>query len=241
MNDEVQLIVSKIEKMWRMATNAAATPHERAAFEARALAMMEENRITMAMLEIDPDDVLGDHVFGPVEGRYAKVTCKIISAVAQAYDCRVWWYNYRSQRDVRVFGFKTDAQRVITLSKMLIADAQAQAAKESGRTPAETFSLRRNFILGYSEVLWSRLREAARLAGKAVEERDAQAAHGASLVLVSRRQQVAEKYATKGLRHESPASVGNYAAWTRGAEAGRNASLSTQAKVAPRKALTPCT
>lgn len=236
MDTTTSLLVSKIEKLWRKASDAGSSPAEREAFEAKALSLMEENRITMAMLEIDNEDILGDYEYGFIKGRYSRVEIDVISAVARAYDCRVWWQNqYGGTKHLFIFGFKSDAERVKLLSQMLVADAFAQAAKTQGYSPGNTFSLRHSFVQGYSYAIGLRLREAARLANKAMGETEA--VKGAALVLVSRREQMHEEYSKKRLRSASPTRTGNGAGWRKGEAAGNAASLSTQGKVANRRAL----
>jgi hypothetical protein len=239
MDTTTSLLVSKIEKLWRKASDAGATPAERQAFEAKALSLMEENRITLAMLELDQEDILGDYSYGTIEGRYAKVTVQILDAVARAYDCRVWWHNrYGGVRIVQVFGFRSDAERVILLARMLVSDAFAQASTVKGTSSGHSYSLRHSFVQGYASAISTRLREAARLANKATEDSHGEdAVKGAALVLVSRREQMHEKYSQKTLRAERGPQVGSYSAYSRGAEAGRNASLSTQGQVPYRKAI----
>lgn len=239
MDTTTSIIVSKIEKLWRKASDAAATPAEREAFESKALSLMEEHRVTMAMLEIDQEDILGDYSYGMVEGRYSRAVLQIISSIARAYDCRIWWKNHSAGRkDVFVFGFRSDADRVSQLSRMLIADAQAQAAREQGHTGPQTFSIRRGFLLGFAQSIAERLTEAASMANKAVEEaRGVEAVHGAALVLVDRRTQMHEAYSRKRLRSASPLQRANATGYTRGVAAGQTASLSTQGRVTATKAL----
>ena len=236
METTTSLIVSKIEKIWRKASDAGATPAERETFEAKALSLMEEHRITMAMLEIDNEDILGDHEYGWVEGRYSRVNIEVVSSVARAYDCRVWWrHGSASSKKLMVFGFKSDAERTILLSKMLVAEAQIQAAQQRGVDAGHTFSLRHSFIQGFSYSIGQRLQEAAKLAGIAVAENHDTT--GAALVLVDRRTQMHEKYKLKSLRSAAPTRIGTSNGFARGREAGNTASLSTQGAVVSRKQL----
>lgn len=234
MDTTTSLLVSKIEKLWRKASDAASTPAEREAFEAKALSLMEENRITMAMLEIDGEDILGDWEYGHISGRYARVEIEVVSSIARAYDCRVWWRNqYGGSKHLYVFGFKSDADRVKLLSQMLVADAFAQAAKVQGYGPGNTFSMRHSFVQGFAFAIGQRLREAAKLANKAMgDEHGEEQAKGAALVLVSRREQMHEQYSKKRLSTAAPTRSGSYRGFERGREAGNAASLSTQGKVA---------
>lgn len=234
MNTETSILVSKIEKLWRKASDAGATQAEREAFEAKALSLMEENRITMAMLELDGEDILGDYEYGYVQGRYARVELDVIDSIARAYDCRVWWRTlYGGSKHAHVFGFKSDADRVKLMSKMLVADAFAQAAKVKGYDAGSTFSMRHSFVHGYSAAIATRLREAARLANKAMDTvHGEQATKGAALVLVSRREQMHEEYSKKRVRAAAPSRAGNSAGYARGHAAGMSASLSTQGRVA---------
>jgi len=238
MNTDTTILVSKIEKLWRKANSAGSTPAERDTFEAKALSLMEENRITMAMLEIDDQDILGDYEYGDISGRYARPVLAILTAVAHAYDCKVWWRDFGSTKQVWLFGFKSDCERTKLLARMLIADAQAQATSESGYSPGETFSLRHSFLHGFSSAIAMRLREAAVMANKAFDQEDAQeAAKGAALVLVARREQMHQEYSKKRLRSAAPSYARRGGARHRGVEAGNNARLSTQGQVVNRKAI----
>lgn len=234
MDTTTSLLVSKIEKLWRKASDAGATQAEREAFEAKALSLMEENRITMAMLEIDGEDILGDYEYGILKGRYARVEIDVIIAVARAYDCRVWWRDqYGGSKILFVFGFKSDADRVKLMSQMLVADAFAQAGEVYGYSPGSTFSMRHSFISGFSTAIGQRLREAARLANRAMgDEHGEDVAKGASLVLVSRREQMHKEYSKKRLRTVAGPRTGSSDGYSRGHAAGMSASLSTQGRVA---------
>ena len=234
MNTDTTILVSKIEKLWRKANSAGSTPAERDTFEAKALSLMEENRITMAMLEIDDQDILGDYEYGDISGRYARPVLAILTAVAHAYDCKVWWRDFGSTKQVWLFGFKSDCERTKLLARMLIVDAQAQATSESGYSPGETFSLRHSFLHGFSSAIAMRLREAAVMANKAFDQ---EAAKGSALVLVARREQMHVEYSKKRLRSASPSYARRGGARHRGVEAGNNARLSTQGQVVNRKAI----
>lgn len=237
--DHTTILVSKIEKLWRKANDGGATDAERQAFETKALSLMEENRITMAMLELDGEDVLGDHFYDDVKGRYSRVEIDILDAIARAYDCRTWWRNmYGGNKQVFVFGFKSDAERTILLAKMLMVDARTQAAKERGIDSGHTFSIRHSFMSGYASAIGRRLRDAARLANKAMEEEHGpEAVASTDLVLVSRREQMHKQYAARKFRTVGPTKTGSGSGYSRGHEAGQNASLSTQGAVKARKAL----
>jgi len=234
MNTDTAILVSKIEKLWRKANSSGSSPAEREAFETKALSLMDENRITMAMLEIDQEDILGDYEYGYVEGRYARPVLAILGSVAHAYDCKIWWRDYPSRKHVHVFGFKSDAERVMLLARMLIADAQVQATSEQGYSPGDTFSKRHSFLHGYASSIAVRLREAAQMANKAFDQ---EVVTSAALVLVDRRKQVHAEYSKKRMRTASPSYARRGGARFRGAEAGARASLSTQSQVATRKAI----
>lgn len=239
MDTTTSIIVSKIEKLWRKASDAGATPAERQAFEAKALSLMEENRITLAMLDLDQEDLLGDYEYGYIDGRYKRVIIDVVIAVATAYDCRVWWRNlYGGRKQLYIFGFRSDAERTRLMAQMLVADAFAQSAQVKGYDAGTTFSMRHSFIQGYAHEIGVRLREAARLANKAMQDsHGADATQGAALVLVSRRQQMNEEYSKKRLRRAAPTRVGSRSAFAKGREAGANASLSTQGRIVNRKAI----
>lgn len=185
-------LVAKIDKLWRKANDAGATPAERVAFEAKALALMERHRIDQAMLGERGECVLADVPYGTVDGRYSRVVINIVAATALAYGCRVWWLERGGHtKEVSVFGFGDDCRRAIAIARMLVTDALAQAATFTSARPADTFSYRRSFLIGYGTEIHRRFSEAAELArSQARAERGAASTTSAELVLVERVEQV---------------------------------------------------
>lgn len=158
---EMDILIRKIEKMWRRANHPNTPPAERDVAQAKALSLMEQHRIEKAMLNIDEADVLGDHEYGKVTGSYGKVYIGFISAVAQAFDCRVFYHNWGMDYTVSMTGFRSDAERVRALASFLLADAVAQAAEFKSTSISETKDYRRAFVNGYRAEIAQRLREAA--------------------------------------------------------------------------------
>jgi len=224
--DALDVVLSKIERLWRKANDPAATVHEREAFEAKALSLMERHRIDAAMLDLDPNDVLDDHLFGKIAGRYATVETQLLTNVAHAYSCRTWWRSYGTTKEVYVFGYKSDAEKVIRLTKMLVIDAQAQAARLTGYSAGETFSLRRGFILGYASEIGFRFREAAKIARTEARAQYGTASEGAELVLVERKTQVEQAMSARRFRKANSIAAANSRGHAAGRQAGASADLS---------------
>lgn len=222
-SDAGLLILQKVEKLWRKAHNSGSTPAEREAFEAKALSLMAEHRLTMAMLDIEGEDVIVDVEYAVVTGRYARVTLDIVDAVAKAYDVKVYWYSRPNRYRVMLFGFKSDVERTRQLARFLVTEGQQQAARERGYDGGDTFSVRRSFLLGFAEAIRIRLREASRLASKAVE---AETAKGAELVLVSKRERVHEEFRSRHTRIRSTSTApARSSGYSRGFDSGMSAPL----------------
>lgn len=238
-DDALDLLVAKIEKLWRKANDGAATAPERQAFEAKALALMERYRIDAAALDLERDDPLGDVAYGLVEGRYSRVLIQIVSATAFAYGCRVWWLERGGHsKEVSVFGFAADCRRVIGIARMLTADAMAQAAHYTSARPADTFSFRRSFLIGYAAEIHRRFDEAASIA-----RADAQSEHGeasvksAALVLVRRAEQVDQAMSARRMGKPSALKRAGSRGYAAGVAAARDADLSGGRRVGRRQAL----
>lgn len=230
----LDVLTARISKLWRKANDPAVTPAERQAFEAKALSLMARHRIEAAMLNIEADDVLGDVLFGVVEGRYARVQIEVVSSVAEAYGCRVWWMDAAFRKELFVFGYATDCHRVIRIARMLISDAMAEAAKLRRNSPAATFSSRSMFVQGYAEAVGSRFREASRLAVGAIDDDGSLAGGGcgaAALVLVSRAETVRRAYSQRSFSAaRSPKGQKDAAAFSEGRSAGMRAAMTADAK-----------
>jgi hypothetical protein len=220
-------IVRRIEKLWRKASSAAVTDAERTALEAKALALMERHRIEAAMLDIERDDPLGDHTYGVVQGRYGRVTLNILDAVAESYDCRMYWKHRPLEYEVHLVGFRTDAERARQMGHMLVTGALTEAARVRRRTPGATMSARHSFLAGFADAIAHRLR-LARQSARA----ESRATYGdevsrrGELVLVSRQRQVADAMASHRVRPSRRPDPANEIAYCAGASAGYEASLS---------------
>jgi hypothetical protein len=221
----LDVLIARIEKLWRKANDPGATPAEREAFEAKALSLMERHRIEAAMLNLERDDPLEDVYYGVVEGRYAMPLISMAEGIARAYSCRVWFYNRAYRKELYVFGFRSDAERVVRLAKMLLADAQAQAATYRSDSPAKTATYRRSFLVGYGNAVARRFREAELLSRQAAADRHGQdKVASAALVLVSREEQVVKKFAEKRMTKARSSSAKTAAdGYRAGERAGQNA------------------
>lgn len=168
--DGIDVIIAKVEKLWRKASHPGTTDVERATFETKALALMEAHRITEQMLDLGYEDVIGDWELVKLTGRNARLSIDLAQAIAEAYDSRIYWQGYGLNYTVMVFGYKSDFERVKLLFNMLNLDAWAQAANEKGYDMANTKELRRSFVIGYRRAISQRLREAKLAAATDVQE-----------------------------------------------------------------------
>lgn len=226
---ELDIITRRISKIWRQANHPGTSEIERQAFEAKALALMDQHRIQMAQLDITHDDPLGDVTYGWVEGRYAPAVCDIINAIAQAYGARMFWKtkNRTVARNVFLFGFKSDCDRTTQLARMLIGEAQSQASLLTGVNAADTYRLRRDFQIGFASAIKMRLKESLRLAYGEVSD---EVATSTALVFVDRKTQVDNKFALRRMRTNNyRPSLGR--GWVQGNAAGHAAALGTQKPV----------
>lgn len=238
-SDALTALVLKIEKLWRKANDAAATSAEREAFEAKALALMERYRIDQTMLGDDRDGPLADVEYGTVDGRYSRVVINIISAAALAYGCRVWWLERGGHtKDVSVFGFRDDCQRAIAISRLLVTDALAQAGAYTSGRPADTFSFRRSFLIGYGSEIHRRLAEAADIArAQSRAERGIAATASAALVLVQRAEQVEQAMEQRRMGRPSALKRAGSRGYAAGVAAAAEADLSGGRRVGRQRAL----
>ncbi len=228
----LDVIIRRVEKLWRKASSAAVTEAERAALEAKALALMERHRIEAAMLDLEHDDPLDDFVYGVVKGRYGRVTLNILSAVAEAYDCRLYWHHRPLDYEVHLVGFRTDVERVRGIGHMLVTEALTQAACVQRRTPGATMSARHSFIAGFAGAIEMRLRAARAAArGQSRHDRGDDAARRGELVLVSRQRRVHEAMAAKAVRSAPRPRFSNDWAYDEGVRAGHAAALSHRTQV----------
>jgi hypothetical protein len=224
---ELDILVSKIEKLWRKASDAGASDAEREAFEAKALSLLERYRIDAAMLNLTAEDPLGEHVYGSLVGRYGRTYINLIAAVAKAYDCRCYYNHYRMNYKVFIFGFKSDADRVKRIAGLLLNDATAQAAKVKMGSKGATLNWRRAFIAGYTAEVTARFRQAALIAREdAVVDSGEAAVASAALVLVNRAQQVNEAFSQIKLGRATPTKGYASNGYNAGREAGSRADLS---------------
>jgi hypothetical protein len=235
-NFELDILLAKVEKMWRRANHPNTPPAEKAVAEAKALSLMAQHRIEMAMLNIEQADELADHEYGVLKGAYGLLHASLISEVAQAYDCRVWWRSSGMTYNVRISGFRSDFERVRRLANFLLTDAVAQSCEFKSRSIAVTKDYRRSFVAGYTQEIGRRLRESVTFAraaavahaadnGSTVEAAEERVV-GAELVLVERKKAVADFMKTKRLRTVGHSTGRSSNGRSNGAIAARNADLS---------------
>lgn len=239
-NYELDIIISKIEKMWRRANHPNTPPAEKEVAQAKALSLMAQHRIERAMLDIDEVDELADHEYGTLKGAYGLLHASLIATVAESYDCKVWWRSRGMTYHVRISGFRSDFERVRRLATYLLNDAVAQSCEFTSRSIAITKDYRRSFVSAYTSEISKRLNEsrkfardaavaAARVAadGSTVSVENAeQRVVGAELVLVERKRRVDEHMSSKRLRSVGHSTGRSSSGAANGRIAARNVDLS---------------
>lgn len=237
--EQLDVLITRIEKLWRKANDPGVTAEEREAFETKALSLMERHRINEAMIDIDHDDPLADHFYTTVEGRYGVAISQLVTAIAAAYGCRVWWRRTALTYHVYVFGFRRDAERVFRLADFLRIEAFTRAGALRSSTPASTFAMRRSFVSGFTSAVRDRFAAAARLAHdearRAADDVDDPAVVAAvdkgELVLVERERRVDTEFAKKRISTQRPSTISSERGWTAGVVAGRSVPLSDRDQV----------
>lgn len=256
-------IIIRVEKLLAKAADPGCTEPEREAFQAKAFQLMQEHRISEAQLggHLDADDVLGTYPLGDFNGIYGRVRLQMVNSVASAFDVQIFWRGYGNKRSLYGYGFKSDADRVVTLTNRLLADADVRAKgltvhqddvtmlnpddgsyyrSEKGALQAAVVRERRGFYLGYADAVRSRLRTATAAATSAhAEEVGAAASQSAALVLVDRKRQVNEGFraAHPNLSTAGGLNSAGGSGHSAGYSAGSRADLSSQNTLRSQKAL----
>ena len=222
-DDVLDVITSKISKLWRQAHHAGTTATERATFETKALALMAKHRISRAQLDADGGDGIVDCQVGVWRSRYGVIIAGLGDAVAKAYSCRLWWSNAGLEYTVMVTGFRSDTERVRRIIATLVPQAMAEAARLRGANARLTLDMRRSFLIGYAEGAGARFADAARLAeSEDAAERGPVASASTALELVARQKQVHDAFARKRLRSVGHRRGQNDGAHAAGFQAGRS-------------------
>jgi hypothetical protein len=176
-------LLARVRKLLAKAEDPACTPAEAEAFTAKAAELIAKYGVDQALLAAaDPAaDPVGDRIV-TVEPPYARDKAGLLATVGMALRCRVVHLERRGIARTHLFGHAADLERVELLFTSLLVQAAhglAAAVVPWGEHPA---AFRRSWLVGYTEAIRARLREA--------EESAAAGAPGAELVLVNRAEQV---------------------------------------------------
>ena len=137
-----------------------------------------------------------------------------------------------------MFGFREDCQRSIAIARLLVADALGQAARYTSSRPADTFSFRRSFLIGYGTEIHRRFAEAAEIArDQAERERGVAPATSAALVLVDRAAQVEAEMTQRRMGRPSALKRAGTRGFRAGVAAASDADLSGGRRVGRQRAL----
>jgi hypothetical protein len=176
-------LLARVRKLLAKAEDPACTPAEAEAFTAKAAELIAKYGVDQALLAAgDPAaDPVGDRIVS-VDPPYARDKAGLLAAVGIALRCKVVHLDRRGTTRTHLFGHAADLERVELLFTSLLVQAAhglAAAPVPWGEHPA---AFRRSWLVGYTEAIRARLREA--------EETAAAGTPGAELVLVDRAEQV---------------------------------------------------
>lgn len=260
MSDQPDLsLIIRVEKLLAQANDPGCTEEERDAFQTKAGALIERHRIDRSLIggHLAADDQITTLEVGRFDGVYGRVRIDIANAVAESFDCKLFWQGYQNHRRLKVYGFRSDCEVVIALANRLLADADLRVQRveldehavdmynpdngtfyknRQGALQAARLRERRGFYMGYASAVRRRLR-----AGREDAEREAQAdgvdTQSAALVLVDRKRQVNDQYRSMKIKAAGGIAGGGYSGHDAGHAAGSQVSLAHQNQVGSRKAI----
>ena len=193
--------LARIRKLLAQAEDAAATPAESEAFNAKAAELMARHGVDAALLAAsDPGrEVVGDltvELLAP----YAYEKGSLGAAVARGLRCsavlRQRWSGEGKAHSLHLFGHTTD----LVLAEMLLTSLLVQGTGELTRRPVprgeHAAAYRRTWWLGFASAIGRRLEEAEASAARESESDFVAAGTSAALVLADRAS-VAERSAAE--------------------------------------------
>jgi hypothetical protein len=188
-DDALDALTSKISALFRKAASSE-FPNEKAAFEAKALSMMNKHRIDRAQIDDGSDEIV-DLFLGEWASTYALSAAYIASAIGDAYGCKFYFKQRRGIYYTFALGYRSDAERVRRLIATLIPQAIFEASKLNATANHAAVSVRRSFLMGFASGVAKRFKEAADLASADDSaERGESASFSTALVFVARAEAV---------------------------------------------------
>jgi len=162
--------LDKVRKLLAMAEGAA-TEGERDAFTAKASEMMARYGIERAHLgALHPEtDKPADKIIDAPEP-FATVTMNMLAWLANAMRCKAVLLSGKGVKQVHLFGYASDLERVDVLFTSLLL--QSATALRAARPPAGTPHIRswnRSFLMGFAVTVTGRVRAAEERAAEAAQ------------------------------------------------------------------------
>jgi hypothetical protein len=238
-------LLDRVRKLLAKAEDDGVTPAEAEALTAKAAELMARYGIDRALLgALQPgSDKPADRVF-ELGNPWGSVKVYLLAGLAGAMRCTCIQLNRKDGQSalrLHVFGYESDIERAdILFTSILVQMQRALAAERVPATASSPKAWRRSWMLGFSQAVITRVREAeARAAKQADAERPAEApGKSAALVLADRsvviRGQVARVYPRTRTTRVTYSGSG----YGRGHEAGQRADIGGGKITARRGALT---
>ncbi|MFJ9158706.1 DUF2786 domain-containing protein [Streptomyces griseoviridis] len=186
--------LAQIRAMLAKAEDPAATPEERKAYNAKALALMSKFGIERAMLaEKEPDSDKVDDRAITIEGSYALERRILLNEIARSLGAKVVYnpmrkVNGKKSYRVHLFAYASDLDRIEMLFASLSLQATNGLVDARPWVPGESVAAyRRSWLRGFTTEVGGRLRGAEKQAQTDAEEERTGAGRSVALVLADRK------------------------------------------------------
>ncbi|QXE37139.1 DUF2786 domain-containing protein [Streptomyces sp. GMY02] len=183
-----------LAKIRALLAKAEATeyPEEAEALTAKAAEWMATYGIEQAMLnEADPSSDNAEDRLIPVSGKYMTERRILLCTIAEQFGCKAYYGSKDAKRygeyRVRVFGFRSDLERVEMMFTSLVLQAFSGMAKAYVPYGENVAAYRRSWLRGFTIAIRDRIKQAETNAADAAEEERGSEGRSVALVLADRR------------------------------------------------------